>query len=100
MTTSIISNEEANKIVEELQATKKMTVEIKKVEEKLKQKLYNYMGEHDELINYETGEPFVKWTYSEGYMKFDAKKFMEEKPQLYKKYLVKTNDVRTLRITK
>lgn len=100
MTTTIISNEEANDIVEQLQETKRQAAELKKTEERLKQKLYNYMGEHDELINYETGEPFVKWSYSDGYMKFDSKRFAEAHPQLYKKFLVKTEDVRTLRITK
>jgi hypothetical protein len=98
--TTIVSTEEVNKIVEGLQEVKRSMTALKKQEEALKQKLYNYMGEHDVMVNCETGEEFVHWTYSEGYMKFDQKKFEEDKPKIYKQYLFKTEPVRTLRISK
>ena len=98
--TTIVSNDETNKIVEELLSIKKALLALKKQEEQLKQKLYNYMNEHDVMINYETGEEFVKWTYSEGYMKFDSKTFSKKNPKIYAKYCSMTDPVRTLRIAK
>ena len=100
MTTTIVSNDSANGIVDSLKGVKEDIKRLQKVEEQLKQKLYNFMGEHDVLINHETGEEAVKWTYSEGYMKFDVKKFEADKPKIYKQYLFKTEPVRTLRIGK
>jgi hypothetical protein len=100
MKTSIISTLEANAVVEEIKAVKKQLANLKKQEEKLKQKLYNYMGEHDVMVNFETGEEFVNWAYSDGYMKFDAKKFAADKPKIYDKYCTMTEPVRTLRLAK
>jgi len=100
MTTTIVSNEDTNKIIEELKGVKEFIKKAQKQEELLKQRLYNFMGENEVLIDPETGEESVKWTYSEGFMKFDSKKFQQEKPSVYNKYLFKTEPVRTLRITK
>lgn len=100
MKSTIVSNHDVNHIVGELQKLKKQLLALKAIEERLKQDLYNYMGEHDVMINCETGEEFVNWSYSEGYMKFDSKKFMEDKPKIYKQYLFKTEPVRTLRLAK
>lgn len=100
MKTTIVSNEESRKIVEQLQEVKKEAAKLKKEEEKLKQKLYNFMGEHDVMIDHETGEEFVNWSYSDGYEKFDVKKFMADKPNVYKQYVFMTEPVRTLRVTK
>lgn len=100
MKSTIVSNHDVNHIVGELQKLKKQMSALKAIEERLKQDLYNYMGEHDVMINCETGEEFVNWSYSEGYMKFDSKKFMEDKPKIYKQYLFKTEPVRTLRLAK
>lgn len=100
MKTTIVSNAQANEIVKALQEVKKGMAILKKQEEKLKQELYNYMNETDILIDYETGEEIVHWSYSEGYPKFDTKKFMMDKPKIYKQYLVMTDPVRTLRVVK
>jgi len=100
MKSTIISNHDANQTVEELVKLKKQISALKAMEERLKQDLYNFMGEHDVMINCETGEEFVNWSYSEGYMKFDSKKFMKDKPKIYKQYLFKTEPVRTLRLSK
>ena len=98
--TMIVSTSEANKIVDDLLELKRHAKELKRKEDALKQKLYNYMGEHDIMVNCETGEEFVSWTYSEGYMKFDSKKFADDKPKIYEKYCKMTDGVRTLRISK
>lgn len=100
MKTTIVSTVDANTIVEQLVEVKKIIKSYQKKEEELKQKLYNYMGEHDVMINCETGEEFVNWSYSEGYMKFDAKKFAADKPRIYAKYCSMTDGVRTLRLAK
>jgi hypothetical protein len=100
MTATIASNDTALGIVNNLKALKVQMKELQKYEEELKQKLYNFMGEHDVLINHETGEESVRWTYSEGYQKFDVKKFMADKPRVYKQYLFMTDPVRTLRVAK
>ena len=100
MKTTIVSNNEANQVVESLVSIKSQIKALQKQEELYKQKLYNYMGEHDILINNETGEEFVHWEYSNGYMKFDSKKFMADKPKIYEKYCVMTEPVRVLRIVK
>lgn len=98
--TTIVSNDKALVIVSDLQAIKAQIKALQKIEEGLKQDLYNFMGEHDVLVNHETGEECVHWSYSEGYMKFDTKKFMEDKPKIYKQYLFKTEPVRMLRVGK
>lgn len=99
-TTVIISDESTIEIVEELKKCRILMIELKKEEEKLRQKLYNYMGEHDILINPTTGEEAVKWSYSDGYEKFDSKKFMLDNPEIYGAYTYRTDPVRTLRIGK
>jgi len=96
----IVSNDDTNVIVEELVSIKRQIKGLEKQEEALKQKLYNYMGEHEVLINHVTGEEFVHWTYSDGYMKLDVKKFLADKPEIYKQYSFRTEPVRTLRIAK
>lgn len=98
MKTTIVSNEQTNKIVEALREVKKAKAVLAKQEEKLKQELYNYMNENDVLVDPDTGEEIVHWSYSEGYLKFDVKKFELEKPKVYKQFLFMTEPVRTLRI--
>lgn len=100
MTTTIVSDDNVLHIVEELRDVKVKMKSLKKAEEKLKQKLYNFMGEHDVLINHQTGQEYVSWTYSEGFPKFDVKKFMADKPKVYAKYTFMTDPVRTLRMAK
>lgn len=98
--TQIVSNDEVNEIVKKIQEVKRSLAVLKKQEEKLKQQLYNFMGEHDRLIDPDTGEEIVNWSYSEGYEKFDVKKFMADKPKIYKQYIFMTEPVRTLRVVK
>lgn len=100
MKTSIVSNEEVNCIVESLKMIKKQIKQLKKQEDMVTQELYNYMNEHDILVDHETGLEIVNWSYSSGYMKFDAARFNEDSPELYQIYCKMTNPVRTLRITK
>jgi len=100
MKQKIVSNDEVNQVVQQLRDLAVQEKALAKSKELLKQQLYNFMNENDVLIDYETGEEIVSWSYSEGYMKFDAKKFMEDKPKIYKQYLFKTEPVRTLRVTK
>lgn len=97
---SIVSNDTANNVVQQLLEVKNQMKDLKAMEEALKQQLYNYMGEHDVLIDCETGQETAKWTYSEGFQKFDVKKFMADKPRVYKQYLFLTEGVRTLRLAK
>lgn len=98
--TTIVSDDEAVKTVECYQEVKRNIKMLEKQKEKLEQQLYNFMGEHDVMINHETGEEFVNWSYSKGYQRFDAKKFMVDKPKVYKQYLFMTDPVRTLRVVK
>lgn len=100
MKTTIVSDDSALSIVAEMQQIKAQIKALQRQEEVLKQKLYNFMGENEVMINHETGEEFVNWAYSEGFLKFDAKRFMEDKPKLYKQYLYKTEPVRVLRLAK
>lgn|SRR5512135_1083921 len=98
--TKIVSNSEVNAIVEAIRLVKKEKKECERREKALVQKLYNFMNEHDVLIDYETGQETVNWSYSSGYMKFDAKKFAEDRPKMYERYCTMTDPVRTLRIAK
>lgn len=100
MKTSIVSTPEVNKIVENLIKIKKTIKDYKRLEDKVTQDLYNYMTEHDVLINCETGEEYVNWSYSKPYMRFDSKRFEFEQPDIYKNYCKMTEPVRTLRIAK
>lgn len=100
MKSTIVSNEDVNEIVEDLKALKSQIKALKKLEEKCTQQLYNYMREHDVMINYETGEEFVNWSYSSGYLKFDSKRFADDRPKMYEKYCKMTDPVRTLRLAK
>ena len=96
----IVSTPEANQIVEALKEAKRATKECQHQEKVLTQKLYNYMNEHDVLIDCETGQETISWTYSSGFMKFDTKKFMADRPKVYEKYCFMTDPIRTLRIAK
>lgn len=96
--TTIVSDEDTLHIVDALQDVKKAIKDLEKKKATLEQKLYNYMGEHDVMINPDTGEEFVTWKYTAGYLKFDSKKFELEKPLVYKRYLVMTEPQRRLLI--
>lgn len=96
--TTIASNDEVNQVVLAIKDVKTHIKKLEKEEEKLKQRLYNHMGEHDVLFDPDTGEELVHWTYSEGYQKFDSKRFEEERPKLFKQYIVITEPRRTLRV--
>lgn len=100
MKTTIVSTPEANEIVEALKEAKAAKKACEHREKVLTQKLYNYMNEHDVLIDCETGQEAVSWTYSNGYLKFDSKRFAAEAPDVYEKYCVMTEPVRTLRVAK
>lgn len=98
MKTTIVSNEQTNRIVAALKELKRTKASLAKQEEKLKQELYNYMNENEVLVDPETGEEVIHWSYSDGYLKFDVKKFEQDKPKIYKQYLIMTDPVRTLRV--
>jgi hypothetical protein len=96
----IISTDEANKIVQQIKDIKSTIKDFERKQEALTQDLYGFMGEHDVLINHETGQEFVTWTYSKGAKRFDSKKLAFEQPNLYEAYCYIGEPIRTLRLVK
>lgn len=100
MKTSIESNELMKLILEDLKEVKRRKKIFEKEEKRLQQALYNHMGEHDLLVDPETGEELCTWSYARGYEKLDSEKLKEEMPQLYRQYVFMTEPVRRLEIKK
>lgn len=82
----ILSNEEVSLIVKQLRDNRELAKEVKKEEERLKQKLYNHMNEHDELVCHETGVVIATWKYASDSWRFNADKFHDDHSDLYNQY--------------
>jgi hypothetical protein len=82
----VLSTPEIDLIIKQLRDNRELAKELKKEEEKLKQKLYNHMNEHDELVCPETGLVMVTWKYTNDTWYFNADKFHEDHLTLYNQY--------------
>lgn len=80
------TNEDINFIVAQLKHMKERRKVLDKEEEKLKQKLYNLVNEHDEIVT-EDGEVILTWKYTNDTKYLNAKKFESEHPELYNQYM-------------
>ncbi len=94
-----IATEEMIALVEELREVKAMKKAMKKAfearEEKLKAKLEWHMGDAETLAT-EDGEELLRWKYSVAPVRFDAKRFKEELPNIYKHYVGSGEPIRRM----
>ncbi len=95
---SIVTNKEINDVIERLKEAKAREKEVEKEIDKLKQELYNYVNEHEVLIDYETGEEVVTWKYGDAPERFDVKKLKEKHYEIFKQFTYLGDPIRTLRI--
>jgi hypothetical protein len=83
---TMTTTEDINFVVAQLKHMKERRKLLDKEEEKLKQKLYNLVNEHDEIVT-EDGEVIFTWKYTADTKYLDAKKFEADHPELYNEYM-------------
>lgn len=97
----LVTTLEINALIEDIKHAREFAAAAKKREAELTQKLYNFMGENESLVNGETGqEDFVTWKYSKPRTIFNSALFQQEHRSLYEHYLKEGDPVRTLRFAK
>lgn len=82
----MLSTVEIALIIKQLRDNRELAKELKKEEEQLKQKLYNHMNEHEELVCHETGQVMATWKYSNDTQWFNGGKFQIDHRDLYDQY--------------
>ncbi len=90
-----IATDEVIVLVEELREVKAMKKAFEAREEKLKGKLELYMGDA-ETLSTSDGEELLRWKYSVAPVRFDAKRFKQELPNIYKHYVGHGEPVRRM----
>lgn len=82
-------------ILDELRSLRDHKKQVIKREEDLKQRLYNHMNEHEEVIT-EDGEILATWKYSAYSQYFDTERFQKDSPHLYEQYIATRPGTRRL----
>lgn len=83
----ITSNENMEKLIEEISRIKKSSKLLKESEGDIKNKLALYMKANESLMS-TTGELLATFKYAKDSEKFDSKRFQKEHPELYNQYLI------------
>ncbi len=81
-----IATDEMIALVEELREVRAIKKALEAQEEKLKGKLELHMGDA-ETLSTSDGEELLRWKYSVAPARFDAKRFKEELPNIYRHYV-------------
>lgn len=84
--TVIVVKDDVAFLLGELTRIREHKKQLLKQEEVLMQKLYNVVGEHDEMVS-EDGQILGTWKYSSDSDYFDHKRFQAEEPILFNEYL-------------
>ena len=96
--TMFASTPDIEKVLRDLKQVRAELKKLQKIEEDLKQVLYNYVGEHEVIVDPITGEELAQWKYTEDSLRFDAKRFQEEHVALAAGYMVNVPGYRKLRL--
>jgi hypothetical protein len=98
--TSVAKDLIPNDFVAKFKALKKAQDELKQIEDEVKSKMKEVFESIPQLERNSVCVDGLKFTYSRPYTKntFDSKKFQEENPEEYKKYLKQSNVKSSIRV--
>jgi hypothetical protein len=96
--TMFASTPDIEKVLSDIKSVRAEIKKLEKIQQDLQQVLYNYVGEHERIIDPMTGEELAEWKYTNGSLRFDAKKFQENNPGLAAEYMANVPGYRKLRI--
>lgn len=83
--------------VYQLARLKNQIKELEKTEQRLKDEIGVYMGEHERLVDC-NGQSLVDWRMSKPVKSFDSKRLLADNPELYNKYITMREPRRTFRL--
>lgn len=94
---TMTTTEDINFVVAQLKHMKERRKKLDREEALLKQKLYNLVNEHDEIVT-EDGEVIFTWKYTADMQYLDTNKFQADHPELYNEYMLFRSGYRRLEI--
>lgn len=80
-----ICTHDIEQVIDELKSVRALMKQLKATEEKLIQKIHNFIGENDTIITPD-GVELLSWKFTNDIEYFDAKRFQQENPFLYDEF--------------